>query len=620
MHLGSLSIKGFKYFDTEFKINFAPGLTVLLGENGSGKSGVIDAIRLILGEDEFSRTGVSSTDFFKDVVNPASSLGADSINLKAEFHNVKEINQPIYLPWLDSKDVTKAILNLKVDNKEDQRGRYKRKIWGGESVNSVFEWDLLNRITCVYLPPLRDAEGQLKAFKGSRLSRLLKNYKKVDPNTNENELEQKFKIFNQQLLQDDSIKPANEHIKKYLKETLGSVFGQDTVLQFSEQSFERIVERLRLLFYPRINSAKDSEYFRELEENSLGYNNIIYLATVLAELEALDKSSNILRVLLIEEPEAHLHPQLQIRLLSYIRKLSHEEGFQVIVTSHSPTIAAAVSFETIHVFTPGIAYKNPKTCCLNNAGLNDKSVFFLERWLDITKSTLLFAKAVILVEGIAEAFVIPELAKTIINEKYSNIPVDDNPPKKLEDLGISIINMNGIYFNHFMQIFTGYKKVQGNIISTEYISVKCAGITDCDPDLASKPTIQNTCPCNNKQLDLIAELEQNSSNCRLFSNLKTFEYDLALEGNNLKVMCEVFRDSLETDGSLRIQAEDYISKDWNNEGIVNKSEAAFWLLSHISSKGEFAQNLAYKMKSESIQLQTPDYIKRAIQWVLPKEV
>jgi putative ATP-dependent endonuclease of the OLD family len=154
-------------------------------------------------------------------------------------------------------------------------------------------------------------------------------------------------------------------------------------------------------------------------------------------------------VLLIEEPEAHLHPQLQIRLLKYQESTARNKNVQVIVTTHSPVLASSVSLETVIQLC--VMDKTPKAIALCSCGLTDHSKAFLNRWLDATKSTLLFAKGIILVEGIAEAMLLPELAKIVLL-KY------DKLPKTLEDGGVSVINMNGIYFKHFMQLFADFNE------------------------------------------------------------------------------------------------------------------------------------------------------------------
>ena len=82
---------------------------------------------------------------------------------------------------------------------------------------------------------------------------------------------------------------------------------------------------------------------------------------------------------------------------------------------------------------------------------------------------MLFAKGIILVEGIAEAMLLPELAKIVLHDC-------DKLPKTLEDGGVSVINMNGIYFKHFMQLFADLNKN-----GSKSIPVRCAGITDNDP-------------------------------------------------------------------------------------------------------------------------------------------
>lgn len=624
MHLSSLTISNYKCFNaTPFSISLNPGLTVLVGENGSGKSAVIDAIRLVLNEDEYGNRGVSGSDFHRPVSSTAKERGADSLSVVFSFMNLTEDEQIAYLPWLDQGDTTKALLTMMVENKEDPRGRLKRKLWGGNSSAAAFEWNLLCAIACIYLPPLRDAEDKLRAFRGSRLARLLRSLRSRTNKAEVHPLEKVFERFNQTMLHDETIKTANDAIRKYARESMGSLFGQDTQVQFAEASFERIVERLRLLYYPILpgtDRSNPAELFRELDQNSLGFNNILYIATVLAELEGLEKATVKHKLLLVEEPEAHLHPQLQMRLLTYLEKVSARDNIQVIVTTHSPTMAASVSLNAMVVLSRPKFSENPIYTPLTQCGLSVSNSFFLERWLDITKSTLLFAKGVVLVEGIAEALLLPELSRTVLLA-YNEAHLQDKKPESLEENGVSIVNMGGIFFDHFMQIFKGYviDKDHQKVIC-DAIPVRCVGITDCDPDESDRQTPEQPSESKNPQIYLIEELIQHSANCRLFSNLKTFEYDLALEGNNISLMNSVYAGLLETDGPNKKKALKYAAIDWNATTSAQKAEAAFWLLNHIGQspvgKGLFAQVLAERLSVENagISLAVPEYIRAAILW------
>jgi putative ATP-dependent endonuclease of the OLD family len=171
MYLRELQIEGYKGFRKPFSIPLQKGLNVIVGENASGKTAVIDAIRLLLREDEFGHTPINESDFHRPFEPSPTSVKA--FRLRAEFSGLSEKEHVAFLPWSDVNG--DASLTLLVDNKQNHRGHYKRTLWGGASQGSMFEWELFDSINCVYLPPLRDAEARLSEGRSSRLARLLKN-------------------------------------------------------------------------------------------------------------------------------------------------------------------------------------------------------------------------------------------------------------------------------------------------------------------------------------------------------------------------------------------------------------------------------------------------------------
>jgi len=636
MYLSDIKIEGYRLFKDRQILHLRKGLNVLVGENGCGKSTVIDAIRLLLNEDEYARSGISEEDFYSSV---DKKEWADTISIKGRFSDLSEEKKVEYITWLDKK--YNAVLNIDIVRKQDRRNNYKKAIWGGEASNSIFEWEPLNDIQCVYLPALRDAEKKLKASRGSRLARLLINLsqKTLEEKRKAGELmdiEKDVNDFNEELAKRTDIARANELINDSLENALGTVFAQTTKIRFGDVTFERIVEALRIVFFPGKIPTEESVY-RNLFENSLGYNNLIYLATILAEFEGLKENYSSPRILLIEELEAHLHPQIQIKVLKYLKEQAEKNDIQVIITTHSTTIASATPIEDIISFN--MTKNGIKITSLRKCIKNKQAKQFINRWMDTTRSTLLFSKGNLLVEGLAEALLIPKLA-----EIYLCGLKLDNAPKSLEEAGISVINMNGIFFQYFMKIYDGYelkfperedneskeaykeridlfrkkdKFEEGEYEETDFVPILCAAITDNDPK-EEAPKMSDNVEGKNPQLFLKEQVKNMTDRCRIYTNVKTFEYDLALEKNNARKMIEIILDVLPTNGDIRDRMNGYLEAYQNNEK-VEQPKIALDILNQIDAsylgKGLFAQLLLEKISTTNDFI-VPEYIKAAIRFVL----
>ncbi|MFX7465129.1 AAA family ATPase [Acinetobacter baumannii] len=554
--------------------------------------------------------------------------------IKVEFDNLEGPEPIAFLQWSDAKN--NVILNLEVLNKE-LRGRFKKSFWGGNSKSSQFDIELFDKIHCIYLPPLRDAESKLVNGRQSRLSKLLKfieaNQLKIcKRDEKKHPLEEKFKEFNQSLIdeKDSSIKKANELIAEHLLKAVGQNFSQSTHIQFVENEFSKIVENLRLIFFPKITTA-EADQFRDLCQNSLGYNNLLYIASILAEL-TLTKGESLYRLLLIEEPEAHLHPQLQVRLLDHLEAVANDHNVQVIVTTHSTVLASSVKLDKIIHLTKN---EKPQATALAECGLAPNNLDFLNRWLDITKSNLLFASGVILVEGIAEQMLIPELAKIVLKDKEIN---------NIEDYGVSVINLNGIYFNHFMRLYCNIKGVSDVQEDQEglNIPIRCAGITDLDPEQHyykeeivkeekkqvkynhKPPSEKNEIVGKNHALKLVKSINS-SEHARLFvAGYKTLEYDLAMEECNAKVMAQILFDLWPSKtGEVKKGLQKIVNDDYLKITPEQKADHAIEILKRVDDdnigKGYFAQVLADKISSGIVKLKVPQYIEDAILWACSLE-
>jgi putative ATP-dependent endonuclease of OLD family len=372
---------------------------------------------------------------------------------------------------------------------------------------------------------------------------------------------------------------VNEHIKK--TSILGKQYSID--IEFLPFEFRRILDTLRIQIpiYDKLpeGTTVERKYFN-LSEYGLGYNNLIYMAVVLGNLtRRKEVEADAYISLLLEEPEAHLHPQLQNILFAYLNEIN-DKGIQIFITSHSPTITAKASLDSLIVLQhqDNSIYSLP----LINSNLDENNRKYLHKFLDVTKSQLFFSNGVILVEGISEALLLPVFSKNM-GEKYD-----------LEKNGIEIVNINGVAFEHFGKVFNSE-------LPEKALRCRCAIITDNDIDRETEEIASRARKAK--------ELEKNNLKVELAE--ETFEFELFKSGNK-DVLLSIFSEmhpkaakNIYEGNSLEEHARNFVDKVISNKA---KSELSH-RLSVLLTEDEDIRN----------SFKVPEYIQKAIRWVVKGE-
>ena len=282
------------------------------------------------------------------------------------------------------------------------------------------------------------------------------------------------------------------------------------------------------------------------ELNGLGYNNLIYISLVLASLDhqsdPTKQGSNaiLFPILCIEEPEAHLHPALQYKLLKHIEKRVREtkRNRQVFITTHSTQITSASPLDQLIPLPVPATHQGRRAAypgrCFQSDAHGKTSKAYVERYLDATKSNLLFAKGIILVEGIAEQLLLPVLAEHL--------------GCSLEEHHVALIPVGGLTFRHFVPLF-------GAGLSPDHAEYALrrpvACLIDADPTSKRNDPHTKFRKCYPYELNADADwtykaisdaivtltaLSQGRQNISITYDKKTLEYDLAFHNYQLALL------------------------------------------------------------------------------------
>ena len=304
MHLSRLTISNFRKLK-HVTLNFKPGLNVLVGANNVGKTAVIDALRALMDE-SFPR--LTDVDIHRPEGEVAAGPDGEAATIVFDyvFADLTADDEAGLIPALVRKDQEFQAWFRVEFGSPDASGRLRPRRTCGEHNASTMTVEQLEDLRGVYLPALRDASYDLRPGRLSKLARLFKRV--VGDNTSA--IDSMLKEHDSALKNCESIVGAKEEIVGGHTKMLGVHLSQTLDVELSASDFRRLASRLSLL----VDSFA-------VEQNGLGFNNLIFMAVVLSDLSA--NADSLYRPLIVEEPESHLHPQLQGILLHYL------EGFDL---------------------------------------------------------------------------------------------------------------------------------------------------------------------------------------------------------------------------------------------------------------------------------------------------
>lgn len=626
MYLQKLIIKNFRAIES-LTVEFNKGVNVLIGENNSGKSAIIDALRICLGYGKQLREIViKESDFYFDRTKPSYEKSEIEIefHLHFKFDDITEnaVKEKRYFLELTHQEENSPEQELRLhfrywlekSTRKDDRYDVRWEVWGGTYEGQSVPNEPLQLIGYTFLDALRDATQKLRPYsQNNKLASLFENlmeYKDKQENSIPLNKDKKRELAGNLVkwLKDENdefgnewkylIKEAEKNVIEHFKESIIEEEPTKVEIGFSGYEYKDIVNNLQMSIpiFDEENLKKGTQqrYFM-LNQNGLGENNLIYAATILGDL-INRKEAGHYHALLIEEPEAHLHPQKQNTFFNYLNTLS-DKNIQTFITSHSPTITAKSDLNFVIV----LQKQNNKVnaVAIKDIDLSTENKNHLRKFLDVTKSQLFFAKGVILVEGISEAILFPVFAKVmdaLDKDKYD--PIDNNgkewrPKYNLERKGIEIVNVSGVAFEHFAKLFIPKEDNEA------CLSSRCAIITDDDSD-------KN----NGEKSDRAKKTETfhcKGNVCVKMAD-RTFEYELFKASDyNQRLMRRIYK-RLHSGTTLKNEGitEDLFNDLYNNRLEKDKANFALELSACL---GKHTEILKHKFL-------IPQYIQDAIKWAV----